>query len=326
MPARSPSQLAALIVSLVCTVTATVVGQDREPKRSLGGHNFVPIDILGDPFVGTYVRSSTGGGTASGLTLVVPDLEGGDLGTFEASIGFLSLAIEYQQNITNWLALRIGGVGGARLGTSVEALLAEGATALFGYNVGLSAQVVRSHRFVLSASLDASPNKAYGISPLDFARSVIDNGLDSASSLLRKADGRRLYVGARSAFVVADWLGLQGLLDVGPGKTKTDLEDESMEEEETENQTTVGLGASIDLKRLINTPIGLTAAYQHKNGLLARGELNEGADTWNLGVFYTGRRSLSVGIDLISARIPQAQSTDKVNVFGGRFSLRYDLR
>lgn len=156
---------AAFGVTAVFLCAAVAQGQEKDPKRSLGGHNFVPIDILGDPFVGTYVRSSTGGGTAVGLALAVPDLDGDSDGVFKADVSFISLGIEYQQNITNWLALRIGGVAGARLGTTVEALLAEGATAVYGYNIGLSAQVVRSQRFVLSASLDASPSKAYGISP-----------------------------------------------------------------------------------------------------------------------------------------------------------------
>lgn len=158
---RVPTLVSAgILAASVALDAAPLRGQDRDPKRSLGGHNFVPIEMLGDPFVGTYIRNATGGGKAVGRQLAVPDLDGGIAGYAEADIGFIGLAIEYQQNITNRLAFRLSATGGARLGTSVEALLAEGATAVFSYGMGLSGQVVRSNRFALAATADIVPNKA----------------------------------------------------------------------------------------------------------------------------------------------------------------------
>jgi len=317
---------AGFIVSVASVVTSPVVGQDRDSKRMLGGHNFVPIELLGDPFTGTYVRNSTGFGKALGLKVPIPDLEGGTLGVAEADIGFLTLGLEYQQNITNWLAIRVGGTGGARLGTSIEALLVEGATAVFGYSFGLSAQVIRSERFTLGASADVIPNKAYGISPLDFARSVIDNGLDSASSLLKKGKGRRTFFALRPAYVLTPWLGLVGQFEVGPARSRTDEEVEAEEEEEKVTQTTFGLGASVNLRGSSGTPIGFTAAYQHKSGLLGQGDVSGGADTWSFGIFYTGHRAFIVGLDMLSSSAGQAMSEDNIDLLGVRLTLRYDFK
>jgi hypothetical protein len=326
MLTRSLNRTATLLVSLAAVLTSSLAGQDRVPKRTLGGHNFVPIELLGDPFTGTYVRNSTGGGTAVGLKLGIPDLEGGTVGIAEANIGFLTLGLEYQQNITHWLALRIGGSGGARLGTSIEALLAEGATAVFGFHFGATAQVIRAERFALNASVDVIPNKAYGISPLDFARSVIDNGLDSASSLLKKANGRHIFLGLRPAYALTPWLGLMGQFEFGPAKARTDEEVEEEEEEQKETQLAFGLGASINLAGASGTPIGFTVAYQHKTGLIGQGDVSGGADSWNAGIFYTGRRNFIVGLDILASSIGQTLSEDDISLVGARLTLRYDFK
>ncbi len=318
---RVPTLVSAGILAALVTLDAPpVTGQDREPKRTLGGHNFVPIELLGDPFVGTYVRNSTGAGTAIGLQVAMPALEGGIAGFAKADISFIGLALEYQQNITNWLAFRLGATGGARLGTSVEALLAEGVTAVFSYGFGLSGQVVRSSRLALAVTADIVPNKAYGISPLDFARSVIDNGLDSASTLLSEGDGRRIVFGLRPAYALTPWLGIQGVFDVGPGKASTE------ESERSKTQTSFGLGTSVNLMGASNTPLGFTAAYQHKSGLLGTGDVSGGADTWSVGVFYTGRRSFTVGIDIAVSSIGQTLTDDNINLTGARVNLRYDFK
>ena len=314
-----------LLAAVSLSMVASLHAQDKAPKRALGGHNYVPIELLGDPFVGTYVRNSTGGGSAVGLTVPITDLEGEILDYAESNLGFLSISLEYQQNITNWLAFRFGGSGQARLGTSIEALLAEGATATVGYNFGLVAQAMRSERFALAVSADAVPNKIYGISPMDFVRSVIEFGLDSASSLLNKGNGRRLLVGLRPAWTVKPWLGLQGQFEIGPNRAQEEGDSGKVEAEETKTQTTYGLGASINLMAVSNTPLGFHLAFQHKNGII-NSDVGGGADTWNFGIYYTAPRAFVVGLDLISSSIGQLQVDDNIDLAGARLTLRYDFK
>ena len=314
-----------LVAAVTLLTAASLHAQDKAPRRTLGGHTFVPMELLGDPFTGTYVRNSTGGGMAVGLKLPIPDLEGGVRGYVESDIGFITIGLEYQQNITRWLAFRVGGSGGARLGTSVEALLAEGATATFGYNLGLAAQAVRTERLAISVSADMVPNKVYGISPLDFARSVIEHGLDSASSLLNKANGRRLFLGVRPAYTLKPWLGLQGQFEIGPNRAQEEGDSGKVEAEDTKTQTTYGLGASINLMGVSNTPIGFNVAFQHKQGIIG-GDISGGADTWNFGIYYTARRAFIVGFDILSSSIGQTLVEDDINLIGGRLTLRYDFK
>jgi hypothetical protein len=169
------------------------------------------------------------------------------------------------------------------------------------------------------------PNKTYGISPLDFARSVIDNGLDSASALLKKGDGRRLFIGVRPAYVVTPWLGLQGQFEFGPNRLRQKGDSGEVESEETKQQATIGLGASVNLMETSNTPLGFSLAFQHKGGIVNE-ELDGGADTWNLGIYYTGRRAFSVGLDLLSSSVGQTLVDENINLLGARLTLRYDFK
>lgn len=74
------------------------------------------------------------------------------------------------------------------------------------------------------------------------------------------------------------------------------------------------------------TPLGFTAAYQHKSGLVGGDDVSGGADTWSVGIFYTGRRSFTVGIDIVSSSIGQTLTDDNIHLIGARVNLRYDFK
>ena len=82
-----------LVAAVTLLTAASLHAQDKAPRRTLGGHTFVPMELLGDPFTGTYVRNSTGGGMAVGLKLPIPDLEGGVRGYVESDIGFITIGL-----------------------------------------------------------------------------------------------------------------------------------------------------------------------------------------------------------------------------------------
>jgi hypothetical protein len=154
---------------------------------------------------------------------------------------------------------------------------------------------------------------------------VIEHGLDSASSLLNKANGRRLFLGVRPAYTLKPWLGLQGQFEIGPNRAQEEGDSGKVEAEDTKTQTTYGLGASINLMGVSNTPIGFNVAFQHKQGIIG-GDISGGADTWNFGIYYTARRAFIVGFDILSSSIGQTLVEDDINLIGGRLTLRYDFK
>jgi hypothetical protein len=303
------------VMALIGAIAIPVQAQTGPIRRTLGTHTFLPSALLGDPFTSSYIRNITGGGTAVGLQVPKLDQDEQILEYQDASLSFLTVGMEYQQSATSWLAFRAGFSGGARLGTSVTALLAEGVTAQFGVTLGATAKLVRSERFILSATADVLPGKSYQISILDFVKDVIENGFDSTNSLLSESNPYRYRFGGSAAYSVAPWLGLQATGTVGPIKS-------SSGEKETEMR--LGAGASMDFDP-IGPPIGVLLGYLYTDAA-GGSDVVGGAGIANVGVFYTGHRRLVVGLDMLFTSANQTEGDRKMNVATGRIVLRYDFK
>jgi hypothetical protein len=67
-------------------------------------------------------------------------------------------------------------------------------------------------------------------------------------------------------------------------------------------------------------------AYQHKSGLIGQGDVSGGADSWNAGIYFTGRRNFIFGLDILASSIGQTLSEDDITLLGARLTLRYDFK
>ena len=312
---RARTSLRFAVAALIGAIAAPMQAQTGPIRRTLGKHTFLPSALLGDPFTGTYVRNITGGGTAVGLQVPKLNLDEQIIEYQDASLSFLTVGMEYQQSVTGWLAFRAGFSGGARLGTSVTALLAEGVTAQFGATLGVTARVIRTDRFILSGTADLLPAKSYQVSIRDFVKDVIENGLDSTSSLLNKTNPYRYRFGGSAAYSMAPWLGLQATGTVGPIRSSTG---------EKDTELRLGAGASMDFDP-IGPPIGVLLGYLYTDPA-GGGETVGGAGLMNAGIFYTGHKRFIVGLDMLFTRADQARGDEKINIATGRIILRYDFK
>lgn len=313
-PFRPPAVLAGAALVMVLAVPGQA--QTESMRRTLGQHTFLPSAMLGDPFTGTYVRNITGGGSAIGLQVPKFNLSDSILEYRDADISFLTVGMEYQQSVNNWLALRVGFTGGARLGTSVTALLAEGVTAQAGATLGATAKLLRTDRFILSATADVLPGMSYQISILDFVQDVVANGLDSNSSLVSSSSPYRYRFGGHAAYSVAPWLGLQATGTVGPIRTTTD---------ETDTEIRLGAGASMDFDPT-GPPIGVLLGYLYTDPSGGGADVTGDAGIANLGIFYTGHKRLVIGLDMQFTSAEQSHGDKNLDVATGRIVLRYDFQ
>lgn len=308
-------QAASVAIILATTSPSPLHAQSESIRRTLGVHTFVPSTLLGDPFVGTFVRNITGAGSAVGLQIPKIDLNEQVIEYRDADLTFLTLGMEYQQAVNEWLAFRIGFSGGARLGTSLTALISEGVTAQFGGTLGATAKVYRNEKFIVSATADILPGAAYQISILDFAKEIVNEGYDSTTSLVSKSSPYRYRFGGVAAYSVSPWLGFQATSTVGPARTASNA---------TETEIRVGAGASMDFETK-GTPIGVVVGYLYTDPS-AGADVVGGAGIFNLGVYYTGQKRFVVGLDTQFTSADQAHGTKKLDVATGRIVLRYDLQ
>ena len=319
---RRFTALGLLSAVTIAAFAQSAAAQERSNRRTLNGHSFLVSSTVGDPFLGTYIRTLTGGGRALDLQVPVYDLDGNQIAQLSGNIAFFQLGLTYQQQLAEWVALRVGVMGSARLGTNHVALLAEGATAVYGGGLGAAFRLVEKRQFYLSALAEVRSNSLYAISPLTFAQGIIESGgIDSTTQLLGKGDNWRLVGGLRAAYAFAPWVGLTALVEYGPAKRFFE------DDEGKRNTSQFGTGgvASVDLRPGTGVPIGFAGSvmYQSEND---RGDDLVGRNVVvGLGVFYTGRQDLSLGVETSYQRLDQRGVDSKINASQIELILRYDF-
>lgn len=240
-------------------------------------------------------------------------------------IAFLFLEFGYQKAFGRTFALRAGASGGARAGTSAEAILAEGLSSIYGYALGGSARIVQKRNWQLTGTLDLRSNTLYGISPGDWARSIVDqiregDSLSAANtdSLHSSGSNLRALAGLRAAWTPTPCLGITAFFESGLGERFEDGDD---------NLAVVNTGAAVDfdLNPLNGVPIGFVLSTRYES-LSERGDdLGGHVQTLGFGLFYTGRRDFSVGLDNTWGTVARQETDGNIDTYQGRFILRYDF-
>jgi hypothetical protein len=301
---------------------------EEDAPRFFGGHQFVPSTVVPDPFISTTFTSVTGFGRAIGLTVPIFNIDNEQIGELSGNIGFMSLEFGYQQRIKSRFAVRVGANASARLGTTPEAILSEGVSALYGYGVGASANLLRKERWQLAATVDLRGNTLYSMSPLAFAQELLSEAGSGDSTgavqaaqdtLLDSGDNLRVLGGLRGAYAASEWLGFTAFVEGGLGEKFNDGLD---------NTTVINYGASasVDLNPLTDVAIGLLGTYRRESLGEKGGDDIGDAELYGLGIFYTGRRFFSVGLENTWNQIRQLRADTKIEAVQARIVLRYDFR
>jgi hypothetical protein len=286
-----------------------------EPQsRVLNGHHFIPSTRLFDPFITTWVRQTTGVGTARDVVTVVDDLDGNPI-EFVGNVTFLGIAFGYQHAMTDRIAAYIIAGGGARIGTDAEAILSTGLNAFMDFSLGGKVKVWGNRQFLLAANLDYAHTGVSSISVLDWARKVVDSGALSDSSLVAKSSTGSFRGGLNLSYAPEPWIGFTGLTLFGLGNVVGDLESEFAFQGQ--------ISTDIDLAPITNVPIGFILGYDRNTFVQQGGEITESSDAFIFGIFYTGRDDFSIGLELQNAKLPLKNVDKSIRTGEASINLRY---
>lgn len=306
------------ITSVPPTAIAAQAGE-KQVHRQLSGHYFLPNHRGKDPFVNTYVRSSTSLGIANDLSVPFFDLQGNETTTLEGDLFIIRLEFEYQQAVAEWLAFRALIGGSARIGTDEQVLLATGISAIQSLALGGSARIYESDRFYLSGTVDFVGSTLIFVDPLAFVQDVIDEGElnpGAADNLAGDETNLRSSVGLRAAYSPAPWLGFTGVGETGIGSPFE-------EEDKTEVLGSLTLGASVDFRELSSVPMGLLMEFQTESFSPTGEDLARAVRTWSFGLHYTGARDFSLALTPRFINIPLKTNDVTIDGFILDISIRY---
>ena len=315
---RGTQSTAVLLIAALAVHPSTARAQ--ECGRCLGGHRYIPSSILDNPFAADHFTNSTGGGMAFDLQIPVRNLAGDSVGVVGGDIGFLLLDFQYQKKLFKWLALR-GNLGAvARVGTSTEAVIASGAEALFTWSLGATVPIWRTENFLVSGVVDYRYDNEFVVDPFGFARVLVNEGYTEASKevLLRDEGGNHWSLGARAAYTVNPWWGLNAVVESGEIDSQT-LGNRTL--------TELGLQSGFDLNKLWDFPLGVALGYREQIGPGRQGDASGSYRAFDLGLFFTGNTNFTIGGDIIWSKIAVKEANiPDLNLAQFRLVTRLDFK
>ena len=302
----------AVVVVLALAFAAGAAAQEpaSSDERELNGHRFIPSARLPDPFVTTHARFRTAGGIADGFQAKyqVPIVDTVKIST--GDIGFFGLDFEYQQNLWERFSVRLSLEGNARVGVDNQSVLASGLSSAYGTEIEGKYRILRRSQMVLTGHLLFSDKDLYGLSPLQFAKGIAEDGFDENDKLVVEGDLNRLLLGPSAAWAPENWLGVTGHVLVGPADPFDDT---------TSGETAVrtGITGDVDFKPLGWWPIGLMLGYDWDSFPEADNDVVEGVHSFTFAGVFTGRDDFSIGLEITHSTIKQKDLTDEFgsNIF-----------
>jgi hypothetical protein len=254
-----------------------------------------------DPFVTTFLQTSTGAGASDNVTAPGLSLDGRRTGTLTGGLAFVRLGLGYQQNLFGRSSLGLALGGSARSGTDEESVLSTGLSAVYGLDLVGKVRVFQGERVLVSALLQYSATSLYGIDLYKFAESVVENGLRGNNSALVEGSSGKFVGGGGVAYSPASWAGLTFVGSAGSSGTY----------DGGGSDFAYGLYGSgeVDFHEVSKVPLGILLYYSLDSLPIARTNSEEGISTFGFALAYTGRRDFSVSLDASTTSFSSASNT-----------------
>jgi hypothetical protein len=267
---------------------STVDAQTQEPRAVLGEHRFIWNSFTRTPFPRTYVRNLTGGGKFTNVEYI-PSFTIGEteIEAVKGDLLFAELEFEYMHQIQPWLGMwaHIGGL--ARLGTDAGALLAQGVTAIFGYELGWLFRMYESESFILSGTASLSNDGVTDVNLLRWVEGIID---DEDHPLVLSNPRLRGTGGLRAAWGLNETWGLQFLGNAGYGES-------TVRGEGNRWFFDYAGSASIDLYPETNFPLGFVVSAATRSSPREGGNPDLRTTDVGLRTAFTGRNNYLIALD-----------------------------
>jgi hypothetical protein len=291
--------------------------------RVLGGHAYVPLSTVPQPFVSTFFAMGVGGAAALDVTeAVIVDIGGvPDTLVSAGDLVFGAVDFTFQQRLGSRFAVRGSLSATARGGTNARLIFAEGLSGLTTVSLGGLMTLRRGERQMLTATLDVRRGNLTEVTLDEFADYVGEWGIDSiehwGEHLTADRKNSRIVGGLRGAWTLRPWLGVSGIVEAGPT---------NLYESGSKLATTLGLGASLDLRPLRgHVPLGVGFGFGRLRPPARADDIFGLATTFNWAVTYNGRSDLAIGLDVQHSKSKLVDSSETVLTSSFRLAIRYDF-
>lgn len=305
----------ALLAAILFTGTAAAeTGTASQGARpALAGHHFTETPTIPSPFVRSFVRNRVGLGGVTNFDILPQEIAGQPVEGLTGSITFALLDFEFQYAIREWIALRAKFALAGRMGTDVQALLAEGLTMTSGFELGWLVKLREGERTSLGLDLGMSDRSYTGVNIARFVEDIIN---DLETDLVDKSPSMRGFGGLRWAWAASDLLGVSARVIGGYGESLDRRQD-------SEVFLTAGAALDFDVQKKIDIPMGVALAFNYDSFPEFSTDATRGISAVALRLSYVGRQDFLLSLDLGWEQYPQADSDENIQGTTTLISMRY---
>jgi hypothetical protein len=254
--------------------------------RTLNGHTFFPSQLVPWPFVTTHFGNLTGV-SYSGFTRPGQD-ENGHAVLQSMSLGTFSEGFELGIGFTDFFALHLNVGGQVMAGSTTTSALNLGAVFAYETSGGVLFRLLRFRElFQLGVGLEIDYMSGKRMEPLDIL-SFNSQGMlvVDRSKLLSDVQSFSLAPSLRFAIAPTSFLGVQGGLTTG-------YQHSNVAGTATSNAVVLFAAAlTLDLSPA-SVPLGFLVGYGLEHPFVDGAETTQSVEG---GIFYTGRRNLTLGL------------------------------
>ncbi|MBU8899333.1 hypothetical protein DRW03_10245 [Corallococcus sp. H22C18031201] len=298
-------------------VAAEAEGQSQECEqaatRRLGGQTFLFPILQQSAFVTTHV------GIREGLArYAVPQLPAGRLGTYDVTLTGFQQTLDLGLRVTPWLGLTGFARANVISGVNAASLVASGASFELLGELGVVGRVLRIEDTGTQLSVRGhfGLSNQRGIQVLPLVNAIVNSPQPTVDSVGEGRLGQlvllpRTEKTAGGGFFVAQalgtWLSLQASASAEYAWQKRKPFDVSLgtrtEQATHAVRVDLALAAAVDFQPVVHVPVGLMGEYALRTGTqqeVFRKNRTLGLSTLALGLYYTGRPSLQVGLGAVA--------------------------
>ena len=263
---------------------------DIVPHRELGGHVYFPSLIVSDPFVSTYIALFTGAGYE---WIDGPDFDSlGDRISTSTTRSYRAAAMAqgatFQATLTDFMALRITGGGGLDGGSNARSALVVGMIQPLTAGVGTTLAWNLAPNIRFGGTFDFVYARTRLIRPLIGIQDSLIAGDVQAVGVSEKLDSYSVLPGLTLAMTPCPSLGLLASARYNWTSQTDDMTTHSQ-------YVSLGVSGQLDLLPDTGVGLGLLASYLATIPFESQARFT---NTLEGGIFYTGRKSLDLGLDV----------------------------
>jgi len=301
-PAPAAAAPATAPVPAIPPAVAATAEPPRPEGRELAGHLFMPTLGIRGPFAitsfGTFLTVGQGSTTAS-MNLQLPD---GSTRPIGGSVEYVAIGgvLAYEYEFVRGVSARIGLSESLYSGTTGTALAVVGTNVRLGLDAGLTAGMTFGDSLRVSAVIDASSAPRMGLR-LGAALEALAESCQAGScefdlaNLFEQENVLTLQPGVAASWAPLKSLGLTANLSYSWSSIAT-----SNEPTLTTGGVAAGAAVDFDFMGVSKVPVGLQVTWASL--IPVSGDSSSRYTDVGGGLFYTGRKDLSLGLQLFVRR------------------------